>query len=91
MLQDSTLLLLFLFSFFLLETKRDRVNAVALPGWRRSILKNMTEVASAARANNFDTVHGITGIFLKPDSVTGNHIIETWPATPGFKFGIGRK
>lgn len=77
--------------FFLCETKRDRVDAVALPSRFRPVFKYMPEVASAARADNLYPFHEIAVIFMKPDPVTGNHIIETRPASPGFKLGIRGK
>lgn len=91
------ILLLVLFScffpffrlFFFLKTKRNGVNAITLSCGCGSVLKDMSEMASAARANHFDPVHKIARVFPKPDSITGNSIIETWPASPGFEFGIG--
>ena len=51
----------------------------------------MPQMASAAGTDYLDPVHEITVVFFEPDPVTGNHIIETWPAGSGLEFGIGRK
>ncbi len=78
------------FSFFF-EIKRNRVYAITLPCWSRSIFKDMAQMASAAGTDYFDPVHEITGIFFKLYPITRKYIIETWPARSRLKFGIRGK
>jgi len=65
---------------FFLEVKRNGVEAVTFPCWGRPVFKDMPQMASATGTDYLDPVHEIAVVFLKPDPVTGNCIIETWPA-----------
>lgn len=80
-------------AFFLsfLEIKRNGVNTVAFPGWRRAVFKHMAQVASTAGTDYLDPVHEIAGVLFELYFVTGNYIIETWPAGSGLKFSVRGK
>lgn len=82
-----------LIAFFLsfLEIKRNGVNTVAFPGWRRAVFKHMAQVASTAGTDYLNPVHKIAGVLFELYPVTGNYIIETWPAGPGLEFGVRGK
>jgi len=83
----------FRFTFFglLLEIQGNGIDAEAFSRRFRPVIKDMTQVSSAAGTDGLDPVHEKAVIFLKPDFVAGNHIIETGPAGPGLELGIGRK
>ena len=86
------LLLRFLSCFpFLLEVKGNGIDAEAFSRRFRPVIEDMSQVSSTAGTDGLDPVHEKAVIFLKPDFVAGNHIIETGPAGPGLELGIGRK
>ena len=91
---NSLLILLLIFRScfsFLLEVKGNGIDAEAFSRRFRSVIEDVSQVSSTAGTDGLDPVHEMAGVFLNPDFVAGNHIIETGPAGPGLELGIGRK
>jgi len=61
---------------------------MALSGWWRAIIKNMSQMGFTTTANQFITGHKETTIFTNGDIFRGNGLIITWPAGSGIKFAV---
>ena len=65
---------------FLLKLKRNRIDAITLPGWYWSIIEYMAEMSIAAPAQHFGTDHAKARIGVLADIRSGSWLPETWPA-----------
>ena len=74
-----------------LKCKRCGVDAIAQPGRPRAVGKDVSQVASAARASHFNTPHSQAHVFVLCHclGLGGQH--ETWPSAARIKFGFAQK
>src|SRR5581483_3935420 len=68
-----------------------RVDAVALPRWRRSVLEDVTEVAAALAAVDLDALHRVRGVALGGDRPGIGRAREAGPARAALELVLGAK
>src|SRR3989338_353564 len=81
-------------SFFLLlsflKIKRYRIDTISLPGWTRSVIKQMSQMPAAFLTQYFCPMHAMAVIFFQ-FNIFLISISEAGPAAAGIKFGIRRE
>ena len=77
--------------FRLFKIKYHAVDTIAQAGWGRTIFENMAEVAFAAAAFHFRANHAIRIIGQINNRCFTDGLVETWPSTAAFEFGIAFK
>ena len=72
------------------ELQRHAVDAVAQPGWRRTILEDVAEMAAAAIAVDLDTAHEEAVVGRRPHRAFERRK-EARPPCPAFELPVGNK
>lgn len=62
------------------KVERNRVHAIALMCWWRTVVEDMPKVGVATRAQHFDAVHAMRVVVVVRDAVLADRFKETWPA-----------
>jgi hypothetical protein len=72
----------------LLEIKDHAVDTVPQPGWRGTVMEDVTKMRSAAAAFNLRPLHPVGVIRQVDDTALADRLIKARPATAALEFGI---
>ena len=75
----------------LLELQGDAIQAIAEAGWFWTVIEDVTEVRSAARAKNFVAFHSHGGVVRDDNERRDEWLSETGPAGARLKFNVAGK
>ena len=70
------------------ELQADGVDTIAQPGGFGSVFEDMSEMAIAAGAANFNPMHSVAVVVQQDHAIFGGHSEERWPAAAGIELGV---